>query len=116
MNKPSADQRVALRFPRKKQQFLRLSHAWGITATPIAAMLLFVSRRDVLTDWHWYRDLNHEQRLLYEELMRIETEVHLSPRDCKQLIKGLMRIGIKTPKQLRDWFLALAEADNECEC
>ena len=79
-------------------------------------MLLLIKGRGVLTDWHWYRDLTHEQRLLYEELMLLDTEIHLSARDCKQLIRGLMSIGIKTPRQLRAWFVALAEADNDCEC
>ena len=67
----------------------------------------------MLTDWHWYRDLTDEQRSLYEELVRTETEIYLSPRDCKQLVKGLTRIGINTPKQLREWFLALSDAENE---
>ena len=67
----------------------------------------------MLTDWHWYRDLTHQQRLLYEELMQIEAEIHLSPRDCKQLVKGLTRIGITTPVQLRHWFSSLAEADHD---
>ena len=78
-------------------------------------MLLMIKGRGVLTDWHWYRDLTHEQRLLYEELMLLDTEIHLSARDCKQLIRGLMSIGIKTPRQLRAWFVALAEADNDCQ-
>ena len=67
----------------------------------------------MLTDWHWYKDLTDEQRNLYEELVQIETEIFLSPRDCKQLVKGLTRIGIKTPKQLREWFTALAEAEKD---
>ena len=50
-------------------------------------MLLLIKGRGVLTDWHWYRDLTHEQRLLYEELMLLDTEIHLSARDCKQLIR-----------------------------
>ena len=67
----------------------------------------------MLTDWLWYKDLTDEQRNLYEELVQIETEIFLSPRDCKQLVKGLTRIGIKTPKQLREWFTALAEAEED---
>ena len=67
----------------------------------------------MLTDWHWYEDLTDEQRNLYKELVQIETEIFLSPRDCKQLVKGLTRIGIKTPKQLREWFTALAEAEKD---
>ena len=67
----------------------------------------------MLTDWHWYKDHTDEQRNLYEELVQIETEIFLSPRDCKQLVKGLTRIGIKTPKQLREWFTALAEAEKD---
>ena len=67
----------------------------------------------MLTDWHWYKDLTDEQRSLYEELVQIETEIYLSPRDCKHLVKGLTRIGIRTPKQLREWFIALAEAEDD---
>ncbi len=67
----------------------------------------------MLSDWHWYKDLTDEQRSLYEELVEIETEIYLSPRDCKQLVKGLTRIGIRTPKQLREWFIALAEAEDD---
>ncbi len=67
----------------------------------------------MLTDWHWDKDLTDEQRRLYEELIQIESELYLSSRDCKQLIKGLTRIGIRTPKQLRDWFNALAEAEKD---
>ena len=67
----------------------------------------------MLTDWHWDKDLTDEQRRLYEELIQIESELYLSSRDCKQLIKGLTRIGIRTPKQLRDWFHALAEAEKD---
>ena len=67
----------------------------------------------MLSDWHWYKGLTDEQRSLYEELIQIETEIYLSPRDCKQLVKGLTRIGIRTPAQLRDWFIALAEADDD---
>ncbi len=69
----------------------------------------------MLTDWYWYKDLTDEQRSLYEELVQIDTEVYLSPHDCKQLVKGLTRIGIKTPRQLREWFRALAEAEVEVE-
>jgi len=36
---------------------------------------------------------------------------YLTPRDCKQLARGLTRMGIKTPQQLRKWFEALLEAD-----
>ena len=78
-------------------------------------MLLLIKGRGVLTDWHWYRDLTHEQRLLYEELMLLDTEIHLSARDCKQQIRGLMSIGIKTPRQLSARFVALADAGNDCE-
>ena len=67
----------------------------------------------MLTDWHWDKDLTDEQRRLYEKLIHIESELYLSSRDCKQLIKGLTRIGIRTPKQLRDWFNALAEAEKD---
>ena len=67
----------------------------------------------MLSDWQWYKDLTDEQRRLYEELIQIESELYLSSRDCKQLIKGLTRIGIRTPKQLRDWFNALAEAEKD---
>ena len=67
----------------------------------------------MLTDWHWDKDLTDEQRRLYEELIQIESELYLSSRDCKQLIKGLTRIGIRTPKQLRDWLNALAEAEKD---
>ena len=66
----------------------------------------------MLTDWHWYKDLTDEQRSLYEELVQIETEIYLSPRDCKQLVKGLTRVGITTPQLLREWFDALLEADD----
>ena len=67
----------------------------------------------MLTEWHWYKDLTDEQRSLYEELVQIETEIYLSPRDCKQLVKGLTRIGVRTPKELREWFRALAEAKDD---
>jgi len=66
----------------------------------------------LLTDWHWYKDLTDEQRSLYEELVRTETAIYLSPRDCNQLVKDLTRIGINTPKQLREWFLGLSEAED----
>ena len=87
----------------------------GFQKHPLARMLLLVRGRGVLTDWLWYRDLTHEQRVLYEELLQTDTEIHLSAVDCKQLVKGLMRLGIRTPWQLRDWFDALAEADNDYE-
>ena len=67
----------------------------------------------VLIDWHWYNNLSDEQRALYEELMQIETDIYLSLWDYKQLIKGLTRIGIQPPTQLRQWFNALAEAEDD---
>ena len=45
--------------------------------------------------------------------MQIETDIYLSLWDYKQLIKGLTRIGIQTPTQLRQWFNALAEAEDD---
>ena len=99
--------------PNTSSNSSRLSLFRGITETSSSARLGSECRSGVLTDWHWYRDLTHQQRLLYEELMQIEAEIHLSPRDCKQLVKGLTRIGITTPVQLRHWFSSLAEADHD---
>ena len=57
--------------------------------------------------------LTREQECLYQELMDTDTELfYLTPRDCKQLAKGLTRMGVTTPKQLREWFEALLEADD----
>jgi len=57
--------------------------------------------------------LTQEQSSLYRELMDTDTDLfYLTPRDCKQLAKGLSRIGVKTPHQLRQWFEALHEADD----
>ena len=67
----------------------------------------------MLIDWYWYKELTDEQRSLYDELLQIETKIGLSPHDCKELVKGLTRIGIRTPQQLREWFIALAEAEND---
>ena len=56
--------------------------------------------------------LSKEQQCLYQELMETDTELfYLTPRDCKQLVKGLTRMGIETPQQLRDWFDSLAAAE-----
>ena len=68
---------------------------------------------NVLIDWCWYKELTDEQRSLYDELLQIETEIGLSPHDCKELVISLTRIGIRTPQQLREWFKALAEAEND---
>ena len=52
--------------------------------------------------------LTKDQQCLVQELMDTDTELfYLTPRDCKQLAKGLSRMGVKTPQQLRDWFEAL---------
>ena len=118
MPEASADHEIASQIPSKDSNNRnppRHSPIWGISETPLARMLLLVRGRGVLTDWLWYRDLTHEQRVLYEELLQTDTEIHLSAVDCKQLVKGLMRLGIRTPWQLRDWFDALAEADNDYE-
>tara|TARA_Y100001933_G_C18768867_1_gene467288 strand:+ start:299 stop:655 length:357 start_codon:yes stop_codon:yes gene_type:complete len=118
MPEASADHEIASQIPWKNSNNRnppRHSPIWGISETPLARMLLLVRGRGVLTDWLWYRDLTHEQRVLYEELLQTDTEIHLSAVDCKQLVKGLMRLGIRTPWQLRDWFDALAEADNDYE-
>ena len=57
--------------------------------------------------------LTTEQESLYQELMNQETELfYLSPRDCEQLAKGLCRVGVRTPQQLREWFDALHEAED----
>ncbi|MAF40334.1 MAG: hypothetical protein CL859_00520 [Cyanobium sp. ARS6] len=57
--------------------------------------------------------LTREQECLYQELMDTDTELfYLSSRDCKQLVKGLTRIGITTPQLLQEWFDALLEADD----
>ena len=57
--------------------------------------------------------LTKEQECLYQELMNTETELfYLTPRDCKQLVKGLTRMGVKTPKQLKLWFESLHEAED----
>jgi len=57
--------------------------------------------------------LTKEQQCLYRELMDIDTELfYLTPRDCKQLAKGLSRMGVTTPEKLREWFEALLEADD----
>ena len=57
--------------------------------------------------------LTKDQQCLYQELMDTDTELfYLTPRDCKQLAKGLTRMGVKTPEQLRQWFEALLEADD----
>ena len=57
--------------------------------------------------------LTKEQQCLYQELMDTDTDLfYLTPRDCKQLAKGLTRMGVKTPEQLRQWFEALLEADD----
>ena len=84
-----------------------------MTASAAELILTTTRGRALLIDWHWYKDLSDEQRGLYEELVQIETEIYLSPRDCKQLVKGLTRIGIKTPAQLREWFIALAQAEDD---
>ena len=88
-------------------------YVWGKTASAAELILRATRNGAVLIDWHWYKDLSDEQRGLYDELIQIETEIYLSPRDCKQLVKGLTRIGIKTPTQLREWFTALAEAEDD---
>ena len=45
--------------------------------------------------------------------MDTDTELfYLTPRDCQQLAKGLTRLGVRTPQQLRDWFEALQKADD----
>ncbi len=52
--------------------------------------------------------LTKDQQCLVQELMDTDTELfYLTPRDCKQLAKGLSRMGVKTPQQLSDWFEAL---------
>ena len=57
--------------------------------------------------------LTKQQECLYQELMDTDTELfYLTPRDCKQLAKGLTRMGVTTPKQLREWLEALMEADD----
>jgi len=57
--------------------------------------------------------LTTEQKRLYQELQETDTELFdLSPRDCMQLVKGLSRVGVRTPEQLREWFEALLEADD----
>ena len=57
--------------------------------------------------------LTKQQECLYQELMDTDTELfYLTPRDCKQLAKGLTRMGVTTPKQLWEWFEALLEADD----
>ena len=56
--------------------------------------------------------LTKDQQCLVQELMDTDTELfYLTPRDCKQLVKGLSRMGVQTPQQLRDWFEALHHAD-----
>ena len=57
--------------------------------------------------------LTKEQERLYQELMSTDADLfELSARDCKQLVKGLSRVGVSTPLQLREWFEALLEADD----
>ena len=57
--------------------------------------------------------LTKQQECLCQELMDTDTELfYLTPRDCKQLAKGLTRMGVTTPKQLREWLEALLEADD----
>ena len=46
-------------------------------------------------------------------LVHRETGIYRSPRDCKQLVKSLTRIGIRTPEQISEWFMALAEAEED---
>ena len=56
--------------------------------------------------------LSKEQQCLYQELMETDTELfYLTPRDCKQLAKGLTRMGIQTPLQLRYWLEDLHTTD-----
>ena len=57
--------------------------------------------------------LTKEQQCLYQELMDTETDLfYLTPRDCRQLARGLTRMGVNTPEQLRKWLKALLEADD----
>ena len=43
--------------------------------------------------------LTQVQECLYEELIDTDTEMFdLTPRDCKQLVKGLFRTGVRTPQ------------------
>ena len=57
--------------------------------------------------------LTQVQECLYEELIDTDTEMFdLTPRDCKQLVKGLFRTGVRTPQQLREWLEALHKADD----
>ncbi|KZR87938.1 hypothetical protein MITS9509_01737 [Synechococcus sp. MIT S9509] len=56
--------------------------------------------------------LTTEQQCLYRELMNIETDLfYMTTRDCKQLAKGLTRMGIQTPLQLRYWLEDLHTTD-----
>ena len=57
--------------------------------------------------------LTKEQQCLYQELMDTDTDLfYLTPRNCRQLARGLTRMGVNTPEQLRQWFEALLEADD----
>ena len=60
----------------------------------------------------WVMTLTKDQQCLVQELMDTDTELFdLTPRNCKQLAKGLSRMGVQTPQQLRDWFEALHQTD-----
>ena len=57
--------------------------------------------------------LTKEQQCLYQELMDTETDLfYLTPRDCRQLARGLTRMGVNTPERLKQWLEALLEADD----
>ena len=56
--------------------------------------------------------LTKDQQCLVQELMDTDTELFdLTPRNCKQLAKGLSRMGLQAPQKLRDWFEALHQTD-----
>ena len=57
--------------------------------------------------------LTKDQQCLVQELIDTDTELfYLTPRDCKQLARGLARMGVQTPQQLRDWLEVLHQTDN----
>lgn len=57
--------------------------------------------------------LTKEQQCLYQELIDTDTELfYLTPRDCKKLARGLARMGVQTPQQLRDWLEALHQTED----
>ena len=58
---------------------------------------------------HGVETRKHSRRVCWST----EIGIYRSPRDCKQLVKSLTRIEIRTPEQISEWFMALAEAEED---